>query len=155
MVSLVDIVPQTRTVELAGGEIELRGLGLRQIADLMMRFPGLQSMILLALEGRMPFDPDTFLLAAPEAVGAVIAEAARQPEAADAVADALSLDDAVECLIVVFDLTMPGGAVPFFHRIERLLGRLRGDDAQPGKAPDTSLPRPPNGSLPPDTIPAP
>jgi hypothetical protein len=149
MVSLIDIVPQTRTVSIAGGEIELRGLGLRQIADLMMRFPGLQALI---LEGRAAFDIDALLLAAPDAVGAIIAEAARQPEAADAIADTLAIDDAVECLIVVRDLTMPHGAAPFFDRLARLLGS---DGAPLGTAPATNSPRPPNGSLPADTIPAP
>jgi hypothetical protein len=37
MVSLIDIVPQTRAVQIAGGELELHGLGLRQIANLMLR----------------------------------------------------------------------------------------------------------------------
>lgn len=145
MVSLLDIVPQTRAVQIAGGELVLRGLGLRQIADLLLRFPSLRK---LFVEGA-PFDINEFILAAPDAAGAIIAEAAGQPEASDQVSDRLTIDEAVECLLAVRDLTMPNGISPFFERLAKLLGS--GGDLV-GKAPAMNLPKRPNGSSPADTI---
>src|SRR6516162_11256003 len=104
MVSLIDIVPQTKTVRIAAGEIELRGLALRHIADLLVRFPELRK---LFVESAPAVDVDTLLVGAPDAVGAIIAHAAGQPDAADTIADALSLDDVADCLIAIRDLTMP------------------------------------------------
>jgi hypothetical protein len=151
MVSLVDIVPQTRIVQLAeGGEIVLRGLGLRQVADLLLRFPQLRNLI---TEGAPDIELESLILMMPDAVGAVIAEAASQPEAADAIADKLPLDDVAACLLAVRDLTMPGGPIPFLDRVTRLM--RAGADAPLGKAPDMNLPPTQNGSLPPDTTLAP
>ena len=150
MISLIDIVPQTRTVQLASGEIALRGLGLRQIAELLVRFPTLRS--LLVFDGELALDVDTLIRVAPDAIGAIVAEAAGQPEAADTVADGLPLDDIAECLLAVIDLTMPNGPSPFLGRLTKLLGT--GTAAEPaGRAPDTISQLVPNGSLLPDTLP--
>ena len=148
MVSLVDIVPQTRTVALSIGSVELRGLGLRHVADLLVRFPELRK---LWAGGAPALDVDTLIEAAPDAVGAIIAIAASQPEAAETIGDALSLDDAAECLIAIRELTMPGGVDPFVERLARLLGA----DADPvGKGAATNTPPPPNSSSHTDTLPA-
>jgi hypothetical protein len=146
MVSLVDIVPQRQTVQIAAGAIELRGLGLRQIAELLVRFPELRK---LMVEGAPAIDVDTLLAHAPDAIGTIVAQAAGQPEAADTIADALSLDDMMECLIAIRDLTMPNGPAPFMERIARLVG---GGSAVPsGRVPDTTMPPRPNGSSRPAT----
>jgi hypothetical protein len=138
MVSLVDIVPQTREVETAHGTIELRGLGLRHIADLFLRFPEIRKFF----AGNAPeIDPAVLLTEMPDAIGAIIAEAAGQPEAAERIADALSPDDAAACLLAVQELTMPA---PFFDRLASLLGNsgLRGRPN--GKAAAMSSPQPPS-----------
>lgn len=146
MVSLVDIVPQTRTVPITGGELELRGLSLRQIAELLLRFPSLRN---LFVEGAPELDVETLLLMAPDAIGAIIAEAAGQPDAVDAITDgALTLDEVTDCLIAVRDLTMPHGAVPLLNRLAVLLPGA----GLSGRAQGMNSPPPPNGSLPPDTI---
>lgn len=138
MVSLVDIVPQTRSVELSIGAVELRGLGLRHIAELLLRFPELRK---LWANGAPVLDVDMLLVAAPGAVGSVIATAAGQPEAAETIIDTLSIDDIAECLIVVRELTMPGGVDPFVER----LGRLLGAAAPPsGREADTNMLPPPS-----------
>jgi hypothetical protein len=150
MVSLVDIVPQKRTVETAAGVLELRGLGLRQIADLLLRFPSLRNVF---TEGAPALDTETLLILAPDAIAAIVAEAAGQPDAADAIADgALSVDEVAECLIIVRDLTMPQGVAPFLARIERLFGTSL---AVPGGDLDTTAPRPPSNSSASDMSPAP
>jgi len=150
VVSLVDIVPQKRTVQLSGGELELRGLGLRQIADLLLRFPTLRNPF---LQGAPELEVETLLIMAPDAIGAIIAEAARQPDAAGSIADNLALDDIAECLLAVRDLTMPGGPVPFLERLAKLWGI--GAAGLSGRVPDMTMPPVPNGSLPQDTIPPP
>lgn len=144
MVSLIDIVPQRATVHLAAGEIELRGLGLRQIADLLVRFPELRK---LFVEGAPAVDVDTLLAGAPEAIGSIIAQSAGQPAAADTIADALSLDDLAECLIAIRDLTMPNGPAPFMDRIARLISA---SGAPLGRGPVTNMPPRLNGSSPQD-----
>jgi hypothetical protein len=136
MVSLIDIVPQTRLVQINGGEVELRGLGLRQVAGLLVRFPELRKAF---VEGAPAFDIEELLALAPDAIGSIIAEAAGQPEAADNIADALALDDLAECLLAVRDLTMPNGPAPFLDRLTRLLSG--GAAAVPnGRDQDTSTP---------------
>jgi hypothetical protein len=146
MVSLVDIVPQRQTVQIAAGEIELRGLGLRQIAYLLTRFPELRKFM---VEGAPAIDVDVMIADAPGAIGSIIAQAAGQPDAEDTIADALSLDDMMECLIAIRDLTMPNGISPFMDRIARLVSGASA--APPGKAPATNMPLRPNGSSQPAT----
>jgi hypothetical protein len=118
MVSLVDIVPQTRTVQIAGGELVLRGLGLRQIASLLLRFPEFRKYLGNAAE----IDPDVLLLQIPGCIGAIIAAAADQPDAEEAIEDRMSLEDLAQCLVVIRDLTMPSGADPLVKRLAQLLG---------------------------------
>jgi len=148
MVSLVDIIPQTRTVALSIGEVELHGLGLRSIAALLMECPELRK---LWVNGAPALDIDTVICEAPSAIGLIIAMAARQDDAADSIADALSLDDVAECLIAIRELTMPGGVDPFVERLARLLGA----DADPvGKGAATNTPLPPSNSSHAATVPA-
>jgi hypothetical protein len=134
MVSLIDIVPQTRTVQIAAGELTLRGLGLRQIADLLVRFPELRKLL---VEGAPAVEIDTLLALAPDAVGTIIAQASGQPDAADAITDALSLDDIGECLVAIRDLTMPMGVGPFMQRLARLVSASGAPD---GRDQDTNMP---------------
>jgi len=142
VVSLTDIVPQRRTVSINGGsEVELRGLGLRQISSLLLRFPELRK---LWSDGAPALDFETIVIAAPDAVGAIIAEAAGQPAAADNIADALSLDDCAECLGAVVALTMPDGLGPFMVRLEKLFGAVDVNAPLAGKVPATTTPPPPS-----------
>jgi hypothetical protein len=151
MVSLVDIVPQTKKVQIAAGELELRGLGLRQIADLFLTFPSLRN---LFTEGAPEISGGEIILMAPDAIGAIVAAAAGQPEAAEKIVDVgsgLAPDEVFECLDVIYDLTFPRGIDPFLQRaLPFLLPFLRGAGPS-GKAPDMTAPPPPNGSLPVDT----
>jgi hypothetical protein len=138
MVSLIDIVPQTRTVHIAAGELVLRGLGLRQVAGLLLRHPELRR---LFAAGEL--DIDGLLIAAPDACGEIVAEAAGQPEAAEQIADAMPLDDVALCLVAVRDLTMPEGLAPFMDRLSKFMGVASGGRPN-GKAPDTTMPQQPS-----------
>ena len=77
MVSLTDIVPQTREVETAHGTVTLRGLGLRHIAELFLRFPEVRKFF---SAGGPEIDVAVLLAEAPDAIAAIIAEAAGQPK---------------------------------------------------------------------------
>jgi len=139
MVSLVDIVPQTRTVQIAGGELILRGLGLRQIAGLLLRFPEFRKY--LAQDGTSQIDADVLLVQMPGCVGAIIAEASGQPEAEEAIEDKMALIDIVECLGVIHRLTIPEGADPLFTHFLRLVGGVPAPDERPGEVLDMTTPK--------------
>jgi hypothetical protein len=147
MVSLVDIVPQKRTVQLAAGELELRGLGLRQIADLFLQYPVLRN---LFVEGSPEVGLAELIVQMPDAVGTIIAEAAGQPEAAETIVNGggLAADEVLDCLLVVRELTFPRGVGPLMERLMALLGSTVAGPS--GRAQDTSAPPAPNGSLPAD-----
>lgn len=140
MVALADIVPQHRNVEIAGGTIRLRGLGLRHIADLFIRFPELRK---LFVPGAPEVDFAVLIVELPDAVASIIAEAAGEPEAAEQIADALSPDDAAACLLAIREMTMPP---PFFSRLAALLGDGHvGNGLDPaGRAAVTNAPPPPS-----------
>jgi hypothetical protein len=148
MVSLVDIVPQTRTVQIAAGELELRGLGLRQIADLFLLFPNLRN---LFVEGAPEITATELILGAPDAIGMIISLAAGQPEAANKIVDVgsgVAPDECFICLEAIFDLTFPRGVAPFLQKALPLLALFaRSDDAGPsGRDLDMSVPQGPSNS---------
>jgi hypothetical protein len=151
MVALADIVPQTREVEIAGGTLRLRGLGLRHIADLFLRFPELRKFFVPTAP---EIDIPVLIVEMPDAIGAIIAEAAGEPNMADRVAEALSPDDVAACLLAVQEMTMPA---PFFTRLAALLAGgsvLNGVD-QRGREADMSAPLPPSSLLATGTMPEP
>jgi hypothetical protein len=149
MVSLVDIVPHKRTVQIAAGELELRGLGLRQIADLFLQFPMMRNVL---TEGAPELDLVDIATQAPGAVGVIIAEACDQPDAAEAIANGLVLapDEIIECLLAIRDLTFPRGLGPLMDRLGALLGGIA--PGLYGRDQDTISPPMRNGLLPADTI---
>jgi hypothetical protein len=147
MVSLVDIVPQTKMVQIDAGKLELRGLGLRQIADLFLTFPSLRNIF---TEGAPEIDAAEIILMAPDAIGTIIALSAGQPEAAIKIVDVgtgLAPDELLLCLEAIIQLTFPRGVTPFLEKMLPLLA-LIGGGARSGRALDTSLPpQPSNSSL--------
>src|SRR5262245_7534716 len=85
----------------------------------------------------------------PDAMGAIIAEAAGEPDMADKVAETLSPADATACFTAVMELTQPG---PFFHLLAGLAGTADARDRL-GRAADTSSPPLPSNSSVADTTP--
>jgi hypothetical protein len=148
LISLTDIVPQKRAVQTAAGELELRGLGLRQIADLFLQFMTLRD---LFTENDTDVTITQVALQAPDAVAAIVAEAAGQPDAAAVVAGgALSPDEILDCLEAIYELTFPRGVSPLLERVAVLLRAGGLVVGRSGRAPDTNVPPLPNGSSPPD-----
>jgi hypothetical protein len=150
MVSLVDIVPQKRSVQIAAGELELRGLGLRQIADLFVQFLTLRN---LFTEGTPDVSIAELIVQAPDAIATIIGTAADQPEAIGNIADgALTPDEIIDCLEVIHALTFPRGVGPLFERMKALAAGAGLGLADPGKAQDTNAPSSPSSLSPPDMI---
>lgn len=140
MVSLVDLVPKSGTVATVAGELTVHGLGMRQVAELLMAYPPLRNLI---TEGAPAVDLDTLCLAAPEAVASIICTAARQPDGVDALANGgLPIDDLVACLVAIRDLTLGAEPGPFVERLKRLRVLPNGGGGQLGAAPAMSAPRP-------------
>jgi len=138
MVSLIDIVPQTRMVETAHGTIELHGLGVRRIANLLLRFPEIRKIF----SGNAPeIDAVVLMTEMPDAIGAIIAEAAEQPESAERIADVFSPDDAAACLVAVQEMTV---TPPFFDRLAALLGNSGASGRPRGREAVMSSPPPPS-----------
>jgi len=149
MVSLVDIVPQKRTVQIAAGELELRGLGLRQIAGLLLQFPSLRNLI---TEGAPAVDFAELLTLAPDAIATIIAEAAGQPDAVEALVDgSLTPDEMLDCLTAIHELTFPRGIRPLLQRLG-LVGPDDNASVPAGKDQAMSTPPPPSSSSPPDMM---
>jgi hypothetical protein len=149
MVSLVDIVPQKRSVSIAAGELELRGLCLRQIAHLFLQFPSLRNKF---TEGAPEVDLTELIALAPDAIATIIAEAAGQPEAADKIADGnlLTPEEMLDCLEAIHDLTFPRGMRPLLERLGFATPTAAPDPG--GKDQATNTPQPPSNSSLPDML---
>lgn len=141
MVSLIDILPQTRTVRIAAGDLVLHGLGLRQIADLFLAFPSLRNVF---TEGAPDIELAELIVQAPDAIGAIIAAAADQPEAEQAITERglLTPEEVLDCVTAISELTFPRGIGPFVQRLAALVGGLVAGAS--GREAATSAPPPPN-----------
>lgn len=150
MVSLLDIVPQKRSVQIAAGELELRGLGLRQIADLFAQFLTLRN---LFTEDAPDVGIAELVVQAPDAIATIIGTAADQPEAIGSIADgALTPDEIIDCLEVIHDLTFPRGLGPLLERMKALAVAAGLGLTVPGRDQDTNVPNSLNTSSPPAMI---
>lgn len=136
---LLSIVAPAAEVPLADGQtITVRGLSLRTIATLLSRFPDV-----LALFNGRDLDVRQLLLAAPEAAVAIMAAGnGRLGDAeAEAKADSLGLEEQVNMLLKISELTFPGGVGPFVEKMTGLASSLPGLPQSNGAAgPDHAMP---------------
>lgn len=115
MASLLDIAPARETIAIGGVSLELRGISVEMIVDLVRRFGNVLSL----------FDEeakDQIGERLQPVIGAVIAAAngeLGQPEA-EAAASRLSVGDQAAILAVVRRLTMPRGVRPFLQDLYAL-----------------------------------
>jgi hypothetical protein len=150
MPSVADIVPRSKPVQLGGQVVEVRGIGVDTIAAVVGRSEVLRRLIeTRSFEG---LDPWELLRLAPEAVCYVIASATCDLEADPFDPDCdkfnaeqrairrLALDDQVELLATVFEVSMPGGLNPF---VDRVLARFQLDRNQVQAVAATAQQRPP------------
>jgi hypothetical protein len=116
--------------------VSVRGLSLRDIASLLMRFPDL----LTVFNGR-ELNVESLILSAPSAAAAIMAAGAgyASDAKAEAVCATLGLQYQVNMLIKIVELTFPAGIGPFVEAMERLSVSLPGPKAN-GAAPDHETP---------------
>lgn len=124
MASLLDIVPETKTVTVQGKDIEVFGVSTRGIAHLIGTFPELKK----ALAGKkQDFTPERLMKLLPDCVASIIAAGCGMPgdKEAEKLADKLSASDQLDLLEAIIKLTMPDGVGPFVERLNALglLGR--------------------------------
>jgi len=131
MVSLVDIAPPTRTVEVQGNDLSVHGVSAKGIASLLDRFP---EMRLLITGKGADLTPDGIMEMAPDAIAAIIAAGCGLPgdTQAEEVAASLGVGEQVEILACIIELTMPQGIGPFVDRISGLMGTMSGAGSEDG-----------------------
>lgn len=130
MSSLLDIAPQTATVEVQGKQIEVFGVSARGIAYLASKYPEIKKV--LAGKKFEGLQPERIVTLVPDAIASIIAAGCGMPgnEEAEKVADKLSTGDQVKLLTEIIRLTMPDGVGPFVERLQALTSV-----AQSGAAP--------------------
>jgi len=121
----------------AGETVSVRGVSLRAIASLLVRFPDL-----LQLFNGRDLDPSKLIASAPAAAAAIMAAGAghaNDPQA-EAVCDALGLQYQVDMLVKIIELTFPAGIGPFVAAMERLTATLPGVPQTNGAGPGHEAP---------------
>lgn len=110
---LEDIAPAQRRVLIQDAEVDVRGLSLQDVSDLIARFPE----VIAAFDKGVTMA--AVLKAGPPVVNAIIAAACGSPgnARAEQIAGELGVGLQAEILAYVLEATMPKGAGPF----ERLL----------------------------------
>ena len=112
------IAPAAPTkVDVEGGSVEVRGIGLRDAANLLRRFP-----LLLDLFSDQPTTVGGLIQSAPDACAAIFAIGAGKggDAAVEAVFDQLSLESQLDVLEAIVKRTVPKGWAPFFEKLSVL-----------------------------------
>jgi hypothetical protein len=137
MVGLLDIAPLNQAVTIRNQPIEVTGVSVRGLAQLLLRFPELRALI----SGR-EVGLDQLLALGGDIVAAVIAAGCGQAGEAEAekAAGRLGLDDQAELLAAIMTLTMPQGLGPFVDKLARLGLRPAGGGGS--GMPEPSSPKP-------------
>lgn len=139
MVSLADIGPLSKKVEIRNSEFEVRGVNVLEIFRLLEEFPGLKSVIAQrSVSGDLAL---AIIQGIPAAIGSIIACACGEgdnPKAAIA-AQALTVGEQAELLEAIADMTFPKGVRSFVASLERLIAQASGGR---GWAADTNSPAP-------------
>lgn len=127
MVGLVDIAPQTESVSVQGTAVTVHGISAKGLAHLLSRFPELR-MLMTGQE----VQAQQLMAIGGDAVAPIIAAGCGFPgdEAAEAVANKLSLDAQADLLASILRLTLPKGVGPFVEKLTMLGSILDADGAR-------------------------
>lgn len=124
MVSLVDLVPQPVAVEVNGKTVTVKGLAVRDIGALLVRFPALMALF----SSSASFSIENLVKSDDDAAGAIIAAGcgeAGNPDA-EAAAGRLPVSVQAELLEAVLKASMTKGAGPFGETMTRIMGLVFG-----------------------------
>jgi hypothetical protein len=118
MTGLLDIAPQRVTVDVLGRELEVEGVTVRGIAELLRRFPGLRE---LFAGGQ---GVESIAAAMPDLVAAIIASGLGYTGDAEyeAAAERLPAEAQAKLFGAILRLTMPAGIGPFVEELATAFG---------------------------------
>jgi hypothetical protein len=144
--NLADLAPMSEDVAVGDGFLAIHGISAKAGLEIFKRFPKILGMI--SGDG---FNLSAFLTVAPDAVAAIIATSAGNPndEGAEEAASNLSLEVQFDILEAIGRLTFTKGFAPFAKRIMALAGEA--NSALSSKVPDMKSPAELKPSSPPDT----
>jgi len=115
MSKLSDIADRKKTVSLEAGEVEVKGITMSTITQLIADFPGLSTMLI----GKGKVDLPTAIMAIPGAITAIIL-AGLVEEVDEQTVKALPATYLLDLLVPIIELTFPGGVGPFLVKLEAL-----------------------------------
>jgi hypothetical protein len=115
---VLSIAPETDTVTIGKGQIEVHGISNRVAVQILRRFP-----VLLSLLGEQGANMTQLLEAVPDAGTAIMAAGVRKygDAKAEETLDALPMVHQFDLIEAILRLTMPGGVGPFVERLTRLM----------------------------------
>ena len=140
MAGLIDIAPQTETVDVQGTSVAVYGVSAKGVAHLLGRFPELR-MLMTGQEVEIA----QLMAIGGDAVAAIVAAGCGYPgdEKAEAVAGSLSLDAQADLLASILRLTLPKGIGPFVDKLTALGGILDVPPSAMAQASSSPLPSTP------------
>lgn len=146
MTSIMEIAPLTKQVKIGDAMLDVYGVSLNAAVDLCVRFPALQRII---FGGRDQIDAANIIQTMPGAVPALIASGCGmhgKPEGEEK-AGLFAIETQLDILEAVFEMTMPGGAVPFAKRLKAWMDTVQKFDQEISVALEGTTQPPSNGSL--------
>jgi hypothetical protein len=128
MTGLLDIAPERTAVKVQGHTLEVEGVAVRGIAELLRRFPTIRQLF----DGSEAMD--TIVSVAPDLVAAIIAAGCGQPgdRAYEEAAARLPAEAQSKLFGAILKLTLPSGIGPFVEGLATAFG------GQPEAAPPTN-----------------
>lgn len=121
-ISLLDIAPIGKTVEINGSLVEVFGLSAKAISNLLVRFEPVRNL----LGGTEIAIGDVMGLGG-EIVGAIIAAGVGKPGDSQYEEHAAGLDLGIQADLIkgILEATMPGGLAPFVEKLSSVQGALK------------------------------
>ncbi len=140
--SLLDLLPQSRTVELAGGRVEVHPARIRDLLAILARHRASAA----SLQEAMRSDEPGALRDAVVRLGAGfvddVLDVATRSDPGTAARATLTAGDELEIVGTFIDLTLPkeqlGNALARFDRMEAAVGSGGKNGSKPGSTPSTS-----------------
>jgi hypothetical protein len=127
MATLLDIAPLIKTIQIRGVDLPVRGITAQGVVYLLNRFPALRMMLTGKTDAFAGMTVLSFIEAMPEVVDTVIAcgmgfngTNPDDQKKAEEIAASFSLDEQVESITAIMEVTLPRGVGPFVDMINRL-----------------------------------
>jgi hypothetical protein len=131
MATLLDIAPLIKNIEIRGVKLIVKGITAEGVVYLFTRFPILRMMMTgKQIEG---LTIEAFIVMAPEAIAAVLAvglgyvgKNVAEQEQAEEITAGFSIDEQINVLTEIMEVTLPRGVGPFVEMINGLASKAEG-----------------------------